>query len=127
MAAVGGSVESVTLNGREFAVTADADINRKLGGQEADVQANGNGTSRIIKTTVPASFTGIVVQCDDTRGDHELLQSISDGNEFVPVTITYASGETYMGTATITGELQYSSQNATCTFDVMGNARFTRQ
>ena len=127
MAVVGGSVESVTLNGREFAVTADADINRKLGGKEAEVQANGNGTSRIIKTAVPASFTGIVVECDDSRGDNELLQDISDGNEFIPVTITYASGVTYMGTATISGELQYSSQNATCSFDIMGNARFTSQ
>ena len=43
---VGGSIESVTLNGRSFAVAADADSNRFLGGFVNDVQANGNGSGR---------------------------------------------------------------------------------
>lgn len=127
MAAVGGSVEAITVNGREFPVTADADINRKLGGFETEVQSNGNGTGRLIKTRVPPSLTGIVVECDDDRSDHEFLQEVSDGNSFVAVAITYASGNVYQGSATISGELQYSSQNATCAFDMMGEGVFTKQ
>jgi len=41
MASVGGSIESITLGGREFAVAADAESQRKLGGWENEVQANG--------------------------------------------------------------------------------------
>jgi hypothetical protein len=127
MAAIGGSVESITIAGREFAVTADADTNRKLGGFENEIGMNGNGTGRILKTPVASGLTGMVVQCDDTRGDHEYLEGIKNGNDFVPVAVTYASSETYQGTAIITGELQYSSQASTCAFDMQGAGTFTKQ
>lgn len=127
MAAVGGSVESITVDGREFPATGDADTNRKLGGAENEVQMNGNGTGRIIKTAVASGLTGLVVQCDDTRGDHEYLEGIKNGNDFVAVAITYASGVTYQGSAIITGELNYSSQASTCAFDMQGAGAFTKQ
>lgn len=127
MAAIGGSVESINVAGREFAVTADADTNRKLGGTENEIQMNGNGTGRIIKTPVASGLTGMVVQCDDTRGDHEFLEEVKNGNDFVPTAVTYASGETYQGTAIITGELQFSSQSSTCAFDMQGAGTFTKQ
>ncbi len=127
MTAVGGSVEAVSINGREFPVTADADVNRKLGGFENEVNPNGNGTARIIKTRVAAALSGIVVECDDSRGDNEFLQGISDGNDFVATAITYASGIVYQGDAIIVGELQYSSQNATCGFDMGAQGNFTQQ
>lgn len=127
MSATGGSVEAISIGGREFPVTADADVNRKLGGFESEVQPNGNGTGRIILTRVAAALTGLVVECDDDRGDHEYLQSIADGKEFVATAITYASGKTYQGSATIVGELQQSSQSATAAFDMMGEGKFTPQ
>lgn len=127
MAAVGGSVESVTIQGREFPVTADADINRKLGGYENEIMPNGDGTARIIKTRTTPSLTGVVVECDDARGDHEFLQDVADGNIFVPTAITYADGSVYQGSATISSELQHSNQSATASFDMMGQGKFTRQ
>ena len=127
MSAVGGSIEAISIKGREFPVTGDADVNRKLGGFENETQPNGNGTTRIIKTRVSPSLTGIVVECDDSRGDHEFLQEVANGNSFVPVAITYASGKSYQGSAIISGELQQSSQNATCGFDMMGEGEFTPQ
>ena len=71
MAAVGGSIESVNLSGREFAVAADAEAQRKLGGFENEVQANGDGTARLIKTRVPLSLDGLTIEIDDDRGDQE--------------------------------------------------------
>jgi len=53
MSGIGGSIEEVTMNGRTFAVAADADSNRFLGGFVNDVQANGNGSARLIKTRTP--------------------------------------------------------------------------
>jgi len=127
MSATGGSAESVTLNGREFPVTADADITRKLGGFENELQANGNGTARNIKTRVLPAFTGVVVECDDSRGDHEFLQDIADGESLVPIAVTYASGVTYQGKGTIVGELSSTNQNATAGFDIMGEGKFVAQ
>lgn len=127
MPATGGSIESVTLDGRNFPVAADAEAQRKLGGFENEVQANGNGTARLIKTRVPLSIDGLTLEVDDGRGDHEFLQELSDRNDFFPVAITYASGSTYQGSAQITGELQASSQNATAAVSLMGPGRLTRQ
>lgn len=127
MAAVGGSIESITLDGRNFAVAADAESQRKLGGFENEVQANGNGTARLIKTRVPLSLDGMTVECDDARGDHEFLQALSNRNDFFPIAITYASGRTYQGRAQIVGETQVSSQNATAAVSLMGPGELTLQ
>jgi hypothetical protein len=127
MTAVGGSVIAVNVGGREFPATADADITRKLGGFENEVQSNGDSSARIVKTRVPSGITGVVVECDDTRSDQEYLQSIADANDFTVFGYTLASGVTYQGRAIIVGELASSSQNATCSFDVMGSGIFTQQ
>ena len=127
MPAVGGSIESITLDGRNFAVAADAEAQRKLGGFENEVQANGNGTARLIKTRVPLSLDGLTVEIDDDRADNEFLQELSDRNDFFPIAISYASGNTYQGIAQIVGETQTSSQNATASVSLMGPGVLTKQ
>lgn len=127
MAGVGGSIEAISLSGRIFAVAADAEAQRKLGGFENEVQANGNGTARIIKTRVPLSIDGLTVEVDDTRGDHEFLQDLSNAKDYFAISITYASGVVYQGTAIITGELQTSSQSATAAVSLMGPGELTKQ
>lgn len=124
---VGGSIESITLDGRTFAVAADAEAQRKLGGFENEVQANGDGTARLIKTRVPLVIDGLTLDVDDVNGDHEFLQALADGNAFFAIAITYASGQVYQGTAQITGEMQVSSQNATAAVNLMGPGELTRQ
>lgn len=113
MAAIGGSIEEVSIGGRIFAVASDADATKKLGGFENEVQANGNGTARIIKSRVPWSIEGLTLSIDDLAGDQEYLQSIADGNDFVPISMTLASGVTYSGDGIITADISGSSQSAT--------------
>lgn len=127
MPAIGGSIESVTLDGRNFAVAADAEAQRKLGGFENEVVANGDGTARLIKTRVPLMFDGLTVEVDDDRGDHEFLQALTDRKEFFPVALTYPSGDTYQGTAQLVGELQASSQSATASVSLSGPGILTKQ
>jgi len=126
MATIGGSIESISLRGRIFAVAADAEANRKLGGFENEVQANGDGTARIIKTRIPLSLDGLTVHVDDARGDHEFLQELANAKDYFAISITYASGLTYAGRAIITGELQASSQNATASVSLMGPGELTK-
>lgn len=124
---VGGSLESIAINGRTFSVTADADVTRKLGGFENDTQANGDGTTRKIKTRVPWMLSGVVVSIDDARGDHEFLQNISDGNDDVAIIATYADGSVYQGAGGINGELGMSNQSTTASFDLSGPGKLTPQ
>jgi len=125
--AVGGSIESISLGGRLFAVPADVEAQRKLGGFENEVQANGNGTARLIKTRVPLSIDGLTVENDDGRGDQEYLKTLADSPDFFVIAITYASGFTYSGSGQIVGDFQASSQSATSTVSLMGPGTLTRQ
>jgi hypothetical protein len=127
MGAIGGSIESISLRGRLFPVAADAEVNRKLGGFENEVQSNGDGTARIVKTRVPWMLDGVQVEVNDTRADAEFLQEIADSLESVPVTITYASGITYQGKGTVASEIQSSSQSTTATLSISGEGKLTQQ
>lgn len=127
MPAIGGSIESVTLDGRAFSVTADGEVQRKLGGFQNEVQANGDGTARLIKTRDPWGLDGLTVEVDDDRGDHEFLKDLTDRPDFFPVAVTYASGATWQGTGQIVGEVQMGNQNSTASVSLMGYGSLTRQ
>lgn len=126
-APIGGSIESVSIDNQLFAVTADADATMSLGGFTNEVQPNGNGTSRIVKTRVPWSITGLMLASDDDAASWEFLQGIADGNEYVPCTIRMASGVTYQGTGTITDALERSTQGATISLSLSGQGQLSQQ
>jgi hypothetical protein len=127
MSAIAGSIKEVTFRGRIFPVAADAEANRKIGGFENEMLANGDGSARLIKTRVPLLLDGLTLEVDDSRGDHEFLQDAADSPELFALSITYASDITYNGTAQITGEFQASSQSATIPVTFSGPGKLTRQ
>ncbi len=127
MSAIGGSIESITLDGRNFAVASDADTQRKLGGFENDVQSNGDGSTRTIKTRVPWSHEGISINVDDDNADQEFLQGLANSNTEFSIAVTNVSGSVYQGTGQITGELTYSNANATASIGLMGSQQLTKQ
>lgn len=127
MSAIGGSIESVGLKGRTFSVAADADSNRKLGGFENDVMANGDGTGRLIKTRVTWQLDGLTLSIDNDREDLEYLQDLADATDFFAVDITYVDGTIYSGSGMITGEMQASSQNATAAVTLKGPGKLSQQ
>lgn len=124
---VGGSLEEITLDGRSFAVTSDADVTRVLGGSENEQQPNGDGSARLIKTRKPWMLGNVVISIDDTRGDHEFLQDLADRKTNYPCSATYASGEVWQGTGQIVGEFQASSAATTSTVSLSGPGKLTRQ
>lgn len=124
---VGGSIQSIGLDGRNFSVAADAESQRKLGGWENEVQANGDSTARIIKTIVPLKLDGLTLDVDDVRGDHEFLQNLANATDFFAIDITYASNVVVQGSAIITGELQVSSQSQTAAVTLEGPGILTKQ
>lgn len=124
---VGGSIEEVSIDGRGFSVASDADSQRTLGGFTNDVESNGNGTARIIKTRVPFKIDGLALNIDDNNGDHEYLQDKVDSNAFFTLAVTYVSGAVYQGVAQLTGDLQVSSQKTTASVSFMGPAALVQQ
>lgn len=127
MPVIGGSIESISLSGRNFAVAADAEGQRKLGGFQNEVQPNGDGTARIVKTREAWNLEGLTIAIDDSRADQEFVQNLADGNSFFSVAITLASGVVYQGNGQITGDMQYSTQNATASISLMGQGKLTAQ
>jgi hypothetical protein len=127
MAAVGGSIQAMWVSGRRFPVAADAEAQRVLGGWENEVQANGDGSARPIKTRKPLMLEGVVLQIDDDRGDQEYLQDKAAEKDFFSIAIEYASGKIYQARAQIVGELKASSMNATMPVSFSGPGQLTPQ
>lgn len=125
--ATGGSIQEVTLKNRRFAVAADAESQIALGGFNTEIQPNGDGSVRAVKTRVPFKIDGVQLSIDTNAGDAEFLQELCDSNDLFPITITLVSGNTYQGVGTITGEVQFSTQNSTCTVSLQGQAKLTIQ
>ena len=124
---IGGSIESISINGRGFAVAADADANRDLGGFTSEQQSNGDGTTRDIKTRKPWMIDGLNVSIDDFRRDQEFLQENSDGSANGVIDITFANGAVYSGTGKVSGDLKASSQSATMPITLSGPGKLEQQ
>lgn len=128
MAATGGSIESVSIRGRQLAVAADADVNMQLGGDNNETQMNGDGrTRRKIKTPVAWMLEGVAFSIDDDRGDLEFLQEIADETKDEVIVITQANGVSYQGVGTIDGEIKKSTQNTTAPVTLSGPGKLTQQ
>ncbi len=125
--AIGGSIESLTIDGHYFAVAADAEANRKAEGWENEIQSNGDGTGRLIKTRTAWSLSGVEVEVNDTEDAGQFLQDSADRKELVPFTITMASGLTYQGDGQIVEGIEISSQKATASITIQGSGKLTRQ
>ena len=128
MTAVGGSIEAISLAGREFAVSAEATANRSLGGSKNEVKMNGNQISaRLIKVANMWKLTGVEVEIDDSRNDQEYLQDLANLQDFFDMNVTFASGTTWQGTGQIVEEIEYDSQNASATLAFNGPGTLTAQ
>lgn len=127
MAAVGGPIQEVSIDGRLFAVAADSDPGRDLGGFTNEVSPNGNGTARILKKRNPWLVKGLSLEVDDNRGDQEFFQEQAAKTDFVDITVTYASGFTYNGKGIIADEYTYSPAKATCEVSLSGPDKLTAQ
>jgi hypothetical protein len=127
MTAVGGSIEEVSLSGRKFAVPADNEAQLNLGGFSNEVQPNGNGTGRLIKTRVANKVDGLLVEIDHSNGDLEFLQDLADNKDFFVFSCTLADGSVYQGLSQMVDEVNGSTQSATAAVSLNGPQKLTRQ
>ena len=127
MVATGGSLQKVNIAGRSFHATTDADVGRKLGGFNVSIEANGDGTARKIMVREPWSLEGVVLECDNDRGDQEFLQEVADNPDYQEMSFTTADGITYQASGSVMGDLVYNNQSASMTRGFGGPGKMTPQ
>ncbi len=127
MPAICGSVVSLTLEGRQFAVSADADAQLDLGGWNNTIMPNGNGTARLQKLRGQWKITGLNVSIDNSREDHEYIQGLKDKFDFFAIAIELTDGTVYQGSGQITSETMQSVQNGTLAMELSGINTITQQ
>jgi hypothetical protein len=128
MSAIGGPIQDVSIDGRLFAVAADADVNLDLGGYTTEFESNGDGGARDVMARRPWKVEGIDLVVDHDRGDLEFLQEKADepGGRF-PITITLVNNVTYQGTGKPAGEMKTSTKNATVSVMLSGPGKLEQQ
>lgn len=120
MSAVGGPLESVTINGRTFPVAQDSGVTMDLGGDTNSIEMNGDGTGRLIKERRPFLNESINVEIDHDRDDLQFLKTIQQGKETVPVSTTLVEGSVYSGAGIITDPVILATDKATAEIKLSG-------
>jgi len=135
MAAIGGSVQDISIGGQLFACTGDGDANVDPGGDSLEAQPNGDGaTGRLIVTKKNWKLDSIMVSLDESVGDLDAVQAMADRNHpavgddgQVDITATFADGTTREGRGQVVGDIQRSTMNATASLSLQGFGKFRQQ
>lgn len=127
MGAVGGSIASMSMRGRTFKVTSDADASVKMGGFESEQQPNGDSSTREVKKRVTWMVSGLVIEINPLLQDQEFVQEIVDNNENVDITITLTNNQVLQASGKPVGEVAYSTMNSSASISVAGPGKLTQQ
>ena len=117
---IAGALRSFTVNGRGFKVANDGPGNKSMGGRNNEVAMNGDASFRVIQTVMPGQLGEINVEIDDSMGDQEFLQGLSDVGLPVPCVATYAANISYTGDLVLTGEIQKDETTGLATLTFQG-------
>ncbi len=117
---IAGAMRSLTINGRGFKVAHDGSGNKAIGGRNNEVAMNGDESFRILQTIMPGSFSDIQVELDDSRGDQEYIQELSDAGLPVAIVATYAANISYTGDLVISGEISKDESTALASLSFQG-------
>jgi len=100
---------------RNFAVASGGDNSRIMGGRYTEeVEPNGDGTVRDIVRSRPGERE-VVLDVDDSSGDHEWLLEASRANGFSTVSYEHMNGSVYTHKAKPTGDMAKNDSNSTVT------------
>lgn len=95
---ISGSLQKLIVNGVTYRIHGDSDSTNKIGKYENEAMATTG--DNIIKKTIRAQIKeGIDVACN--RAEMEILKSVSDSTDEVPLVLVYADGSKDIGSGTI--------------------------
>jgi hypothetical protein len=121
MAANGGDVRQITIDGREYdPAGGDGKITIFLSGLTNKVDPTGNSKASIIQNRKLAGFKDLEIVIDDTKKDLEALQSLQTAGKFASVVVTMISGAVYSGSLAISGDLVKDYSTGRATLEMLG-------
>ncbi len=119
--AQGGPLESIVYDGRRFSVDGEADIERILSGRSNEAKPGGDGTFRVVQSSVVGQLNTVPLIIDDARGDHEFLTERQKEGLPKDLTANLASGAVWSGSMVITEPINYSTKEATAEVSFAGS------
>lgn len=127
MTIIAGSVQECSIKSRIFQVPADTDVKLKLGGKTNEGIPLGSGRSYVKQTAMVGEISGLIVALDHDNDDLQFLQDIANGGGFVPVTVTFADGNTFAGNGQIGGDLEGSTDKSSVELKLFAETVFAKQ
>lgn len=121
MAAVGGPIREVNIAGRPFQVGGDNEVEFFPGGWTNEVESNGDGSSRLIKSPKTGQLNKVPIVIDDSRGDEAFLQEIMNKHEFVKIYFTDINEHVYGGEMQIVGDAMTNKRTMIKEIDLQGD------
>jgi hypothetical protein len=118
--ATGGPLESITIDGRRFAIDGEVDAALALQGYTNEVKPNGDKTVRLVKSVKTGRLNSIPVVIDDARDDESFIQGVMDGLSLVNISATDVNGNTWSGTGQIVEDPETSKKEGTKEINVHG-------
>lgn len=115
---IGGTPLSVKVNNREFALASDSATEIALPGFTNTMEANSDGSARLLKMAKLGQISTLTVTIDESRGDYQFLQRIENLGGYVPCQVVTASGAEYNFRGQIVELQPYSTATATATFNL---------
>jgi hypothetical protein len=97
MAAVGGPIREVSLDGRIYQCTSEATATIKPGIASNEVKVSGAGVPYLLQKAEPSEVDGLVLLIDNNQESMRHLDGLAAKGDFWPATITLADGRTYQG------------------------------
>lgn len=121
----GGDLSSVFIarpdgSTRNFSVATGGDNSRINGGRYTEeVEGNGDGSVRDIVRSRPGERE-VILNIDDSAGDHEWLLEASRATAFSRVTYSHLNGSVYSHFAKPMGDIAKNDGNSTATVTFKG-------
>lgn len=117
MSVVGGSIVSVSFNGRSFSPDGDTDASQALKDFENEMKVNGDGTPRLIKKRVLKMLESLSVAVSDANSDLEFLSDLNDNGDgnadgLFGIVAELASGAIYAGRGQFVGDVKRTTSES---------------
>lgn len=116
----GGDIRQLTIDGREYSPAPQSSVTLIRSGFTNTNAPTGNGGMHTTQTRKLGGFNGLTISIDPEAQDFGALQTVADRGTTTPVTLTLATGETWMGELQVEGDISYDGRGGTLGISMRG-------
>ena len=116
----GGDIRQLTIDGREYSPAPQSSVTLVRSGFTNTSAPTGNGGMHTTQSRKLGGFSGLTISIDPDTQDVANLQAVADNWRATPVTITLATGETWIGELQVEGDVSYNGRGGTVSISMRG-------